>query len=68
MKKKLFLDQPLDIKIKETTKLRLTIFTPDGPNENEYIGVDFKTGEIIYASSNFKDSEPDFENCFSYIV
>jgi len=64
----LFLKEIPTLVIKGKSKLRLTIFTPDGPDENEYIGIDFNTGEIVYPSGNFNNSEPDFENYFSYII
>ena len=54
--------------IKGLTKLYLTIYTPDGPDETESCAIDFSTGDILYASGNFSNFDPDFENNFSYII
>jgi hypothetical protein len=56
------------LSIKGLTKFYLTIYTPDGPDETEYCAIDFYTGDILYASGNFSNFDPDFENNFSYII
>ena len=56
------------LSIKGKTKFYLTIYTPDGPDETEYCAIDFASGEILFASGNFSNSMPDFENSFSYVI
>jgi hypothetical protein len=56
------------LSIKGLTKFCLTIYTPDGPDDTEYCAIDFSNGEILYASGNFSNFEPDYENFYAYII
>jgi hypothetical protein len=66
--KKLKINNYPELKIKGMSKFYLTIYTPDGPDDTECCAIDFSNGNILYASGNFPNFQPDYENFYAYIV